>query len=419
MSEPLLEIGGQDLRIAAETWKKMAESEARLHLMVELGYMEVGFPDVENFCLELESKYRSQVQGELREKGKTCPEYKIVKLCMDLKMIDERKTNSQLETERYKFRKRLEDEYGKNSRRSRNTIKKLRQYAAEQKKIKMKTFEAKLKHLRRKYRRNEEDKIDQIPPALAGLGLEKISVFSKESYDKKKVESYEPTVIGDIELHDNERTILMLPPKFSIEENLPKEGLAMEQEEAYAKTRMTINKELEEKLTEDDEGIGDEEEEDEELEEQMEMLEAEARLVYDPRRRTFDDRKRKVTDLQECARVTLPKPMDTKNEALVEMKRGTSSKIYEDYTEEVCNKRGEVKGNLTEEEKDGLRRLQKRIKEKQIVILKTDKSGKMCLVTMEEYKLMGMEHTNKDEEIDRRGIIEIEKQLNGHVFFWS
>ena len=52
-----------DLRTAAEIWLKLAESEARLHLMVELGYMEVGFPDVENFCLELESKYRTHVIG--------------------------------------------------------------------------------------------------------------------------------------------------------------------------------------------------------------------------------------------------------------------------------------------------------------------------------------------------------------------
>ena len=78
-----------------------------------------------------------------------------------------------------------------------------------------------------------------------------------------------------------------------------------------------------------------------------------------------------------------------------------------------------MKGNLTEDEKDGLRRLQKRIKEKQVVILKTDKSGKMCLVTREEYEKMGLEHTRKDQEIDRRGIMEKEKQLNSHVFFWS
>ena len=124
----------------------------------------------------------------------------------------------------------------------------------------------------------------------------------------------------------------------------------MEQELAYAKARMTINKEAEEKLS-DDEGIGvEEDEEDEELEEEMEILEAETRQIYDPKRRIFDDRKRKVTDLKECARITLPKPMDTNNEAMVEMKRGTNNKIYEEYTEEVCNKKGQVKGTLSEEE---------------------------------------------------------------------
>ena len=419
-SDILPTIGGLDLRIAGETWKKLAESEARLHLMVELGQLEVGFPDVENFCLELESKYRSGVEGELREQGKKSPEYKVVKLCMELKMIDERKTNATLETERYKFRKQIEEEYGKNSRRARNLVKKLRQHAGEAKKTKMMTFERKMKHLRRKYREDDEEKIDKIPPAMSGLGLEGVSVFSKKKFDDKKVEEYDPVIIGDIELHDNERLILRLPPKFSIEENLPRDGLAMEQELANAKTRMTINKENEERLDDDDEGIGVEgDEEDEELEEEMERLEAEARLVYDPRRRTFDDRKRKVTDLQECARVTLPKPMDTRNEALVEMRRGTNTKVYEEYTAEVCNKKGEVKGNMTEEEKDGLKRLQKRMKEKEVVILKTDKSGKMCLVTWEEYEKMGKEHTSKDEEVGRKGIIEMEKQINGHVFFWS
>ena len=151
----------------------------------------------------------------------------------------------------------------------------------------------------------------------------------------------------------------------------------------------------------------------------MERFEAETRQVYNPRKRVYDDRKRRATDLKECARVTLPKPMDTKNEALIEMRRGTNEKIYNKYTEEVCNKKGEVKGNLTEEEKDGLKRLQKRIKEKEVVILKTDKSGKMCLVTTEEYKRMGLEHTSKDQEIDRWKIREIEKQLNGHVFMWA
>ena len=115
-SDTLPNMGGPDLRIASDVWRKLGESEARLHLLVELGYIEVGFPDVEKFCLELESKYRATVTGELRDKGKKSPEWQIVKLCMGLKMIDEKKLNSKLETEKYKLRKTLDELFGRNIR---------------------------------------------------------------------------------------------------------------------------------------------------------------------------------------------------------------------------------------------------------------------------------------------------------------
>ena len=77
--------------------------------------------------------------------------------------------------------------------------------------------ENKLKNLQRKYRKSEEEKVDKIPEAMKNLGLEKLSVFSKERYEEKPVKQYEPEIIGEIDphLHDNERLILMLPPKFS------------------------------------------------------------------------------------------------------------------------------------------------------------------------------------------------------------
>ena len=168
-SDKLHENEGLDLRIASDTWRKLAASEARLHLMVELGHLEVGFPDVENFCLELESKYRAKVDGELREKGTTSPEWRIVKLCMELKMIDERKLNSELETERYEARKKIEIVYGKNSRKARNIVKKLRQEAGRHKVMIMKKNEEKLKNLKKKYRKDEEEKVDQVPESMKNL----------------------------------------------------------------------------------------------------------------------------------------------------------------------------------------------------------------------------------------------------------
>ena len=41
------------------------------------------------------------------------------------------------------------------------------------------------------------------------------------------------------------------------------------------------------------------------------------------------------------------------------------------------------------------------------------------MISSEEYLTMGEEHTKKDLEVDRKTIIDKEKQLNGHVFFWS
>ena len=61
------------------------------------------------------------------------------------------------------------------------------------------------------------------------------------------VVEYETEIIGEVILTENERMILRLPPKFSIEDNLPPEGLALEVEMANAKCRMTIRKEEEEK----------------------------------------------------------------------------------------------------------------------------------------------------------------------------
>ena len=143
-------MSGLDLRTAADTWRSLAESEARLHLMVELVDMEVGFPDVEHFCMELESKYRATVTGGLRDKGRDSPEWQIVKLCMKLKMIDERKLNHQLESKKYRVKKKIEEEFGKNNRKGRNIIKKLRKEAGRVKVEIMKKFETKMKHLRKK-----------------------------------------------------------------------------------------------------------------------------------------------------------------------------------------------------------------------------------------------------------------------------
>ena len=71
---------------------------------------------MEQFCLELESKYRATVTGDLRENGVKSPEWQVVKLCMKLKMIDERRVSSDLLRLKYKVRKKIKEDFGKNTR---------------------------------------------------------------------------------------------------------------------------------------------------------------------------------------------------------------------------------------------------------------------------------------------------------------
>ena len=101
----------------------------------------------------------------------------------------------------------------------------------------MKKYEQKLKHLRRKFRTSEEDKINKVPESIQDLKLENLSVFNKKKYYDLQIVEYETEIIGDIILTDNERIILRLPPKFSIEENLPPEGLALEVEMGICKVQ--------------------------------------------------------------------------------------------------------------------------------------------------------------------------------------
>jgi hypothetical protein len=390
---------GLDLSAMSKTWQDLATSEMRLHLMTELGKINVGFAEVEEFSLGLNCKMRSK-----NSKNSEMHEGKVVKVAMEIKMRDEKKYNSELIRKRNQHRREISEILGQNSKRYRTIIRNLRGDAQKTKKIYKEKYDKKLNHLRYKYRESEEEKLDKIPKEMQDF--ESLSVFDRGKFGRIEVQKYEVTCVGDVDLSTETKSVLQLHPKFSIVESLSERGLAFEQELAYAKLRMQINKELEEKL--EDEQVVEISEEDQEM---IDEEEAKSRQTFDPVRKVYDDRKRRVTDLQECSRVTLPKPLPTKEEALIEMRQEIHGKIYEEYRQEFCSKEGDQKPNLTEAEAAGLKSLQKRMKEGELVIMKTDKSSKFCVTTREEYIKMGEAHTKKDKKIKREEIHELEKQI--------
>ena len=272
------------------------------------------------------------------------------------------------------------------------------------------------------------------------LWIPKFQVGSREKFDNIVTVEYETKCLGDLDLHT----------KFSVVKNLKELDMKIEQEIAYTKVRMGLRereeraedremdmemnaeemkaKEMLSKIQDLKAGPPREAQEaqdktkvltEEEREEMLEEEEARTRQIYDPSKKEYDDRNRRVTDLKECSRVTLPKPLDVKHEAAIEMRRENHLKIFNDYVREHCGKNGEQKSNLSEEERDGLERLTKRRDEKGAVIMKTDKSGKFTVATVEKYIEMGHSHIGDDKEITREKIREIERILNGHCAAWG
>ena len=143
-----------------------------------------------------------------------------------------------------------------------------------------------MKNLRKKLREDEEEELSKVPKVMENLGLENLTIFNKKRFEEIEPWDYEVEIIGDVTLSNNDKRILRLPPKFAIEENLPEGGLALDEELAYGKARMTINKEEDERLDEEDEGL----EEDEEEALETERDEARTRQIYNPIERIFDDR---------------------------------------------------------------------------------------------------------------------------------
>ena len=89
-------------------------------------------------------------------------------------------------------------------------------------------------------------------------------------------------------------------------------------------------------------------------------------------------------------------------------------KITEEYTEKST-----VVDNLTDNEKEGMRSLKEKVKKAEIVIQQTDKSGRNCVDSLDNYKLSVQPHISNDIPINEEEHQELEKTMNAHSYTWT
>ena len=337
---------------------------------------------------------------------------------MTLKLRDEKKYLKELLITKNKMHAEIDKELKKNSKPSRRLLKEFREESAKIRVDLREKYRRKIEHLSKKYREKKNEMMRRIPLEMIELGG--LKVFDPQRYEEIETEEYEVKVIGDVQLDENELKVLKLHPKFAILPKLCEGGLDLDEELANSKLRMQISKEMEERRNAENQEVNDIIEEKSEDDRVNEIeIEARSRQVFNPVERIYDERKRRVTDLRECNRVTLPKPLPASEEAKIEIRREIHKKVYDKYREENCNKYGEQRSNLTKEEQAGLKSLEKRIKERSLIVIKTDKSSRFAVVSEEAYLRLGQVHTGKDKIITRKELIETEKLLNAHCVAWG
>ena len=87
-----------------------------------------------------------------------------------------------------------------------------------------------------------------------------------------------------------------------------------------------------------------------------------------------------------------------------------------EYIEKKCNQKGFIKkGNVSNNVKDGIKSVKERVKEKEVVVYTTDKTGEFSIDTTDNYLNVLKEHTINDEKVSEKKVKSLENRCNDHL----
>ena len=207
----------------------------------------------------------------------------------------------------------------------------------------------------------------------------------------------EPVSYGGITLSEPEKATLRIHPKYTVFEKVDPIDTEAEIEKCLTKIRWARHEEEREKARQRD-GV----------------QRQEKKETFNVETKTFDFREARSTELPFNCRVQMPKQVKQEEEVRLQNLKQDLTAIVETFAD---NKETET-SNLTVEQKRGLKRLQKRKNDKEVVVFQTDKSGKLAIDSMENYKETAAPHVEGDEVVTIKEYEDAEKLINAHSAFW-
>ena len=420
----------KEARLYCKLAKGLVDCEERSKLLRKMIREEIGFREEELFILNEMGKLKGDKKDFKNERRQ------FLALIMGKKLKDNISLEKNLRLRRDQARRQLEGLMGPNSTALRKIVKKSKAEGDRLRRNCNLKNTKKFNFLREKYGMRES--------MLYELNLEdqkkygNAKVYSGEDLRPQKLS--DPVIVcrddEEILLSDDELSVLRLGPKFCEFSHLDEVNFEIEVEQTILKYKWDSMND-DDKKTEAEgntDVVGDpsiiarkvlfeelftrEEIEDmeAEAEDELNMRDAQMRSTFDLSKGILDMRKRRATDVKMNSRVILPKKMrGFEEEAKLEMLRQELRGVYGRYMREKCGPRGIQKSNLSMREIKGLKSLKKRVKEGEIVILPTDKTGLFTVMSRDTYLACGLSHTKGDRQVDWDDLKLAQSELNGHT----
>ena len=144
-----------------------------------------------------------------------------------------------------------------------------------------------------------------------------------------------------------------------------------------------------------------------------------AEMVYDLEGKTLNPNRLRASNYRFNRAINLPKPQQAETEVKHEIRKVEATKAFDKLMANSTSKNSGFslanKSNLSPEELDGLKSLQRRIANKEIVVCESDKSSKLCVLSQKQYIESGKQHCLKDIEISLTDVTRLQKYVNSHV----
>ena len=249
----------------------------------------------------------------------------------------------------------------------------------------------KIKHLEGKYK----PKRPEPPSEWEGILISEEKLRAKFEDPKIEAPNY-----ANIQLSEGEKKAAALGPKFTTYETITKHKIDVAAEVLVTKLRW--------------ESRSREEREGEKWSEEWEWDQVKEKIVFDEPNGTMDYSKQRVTDLPTNRRTTIPPPGKVKEEIVYANMKSRIDTVRENYVKKKCDEKGNIKAsNVDTKTKQGIKSLQDRAKKGELLVVPSDKSGKLCVNSVENYVAAMEPHIKNDPVITLSDKNTTERVLNG------